>query len=383
MLRFCAQCVHIPVFFVLASLFGFACPACLNWLRFRNCRLWYARVVSLGWGGAYRRCGDNVDNGRAPELLEIERRPMVATRRSLPFGGQVDVGMFVHASYSDAIALCLQPGSEGARPHKLRFASLASELVSGDRYRVLGPKAEHAPCSVSASDLWEQNEEPGAGASRQDPSELDWEAAALPKPKRRRQEGAGAKQKPANERRGEPMHSIADCFEDLLDGPGGAGDFLAAMELLDNSCSEEEAQSEGEEASGEQMADAAPEDIEVPIAATNCIDRLWRCAHPDEVFAALPEFAFASGWTVIKRDGGANRLLGKIKCIQGSSLRADCRIHARCKLHLNISGHFAATDAAVVRWCIAGSALSAEEHNQAAAASVRLFGRLAEELANT
>ena len=57
-----------------------------------------------------------------------------------------------------------------------------------------------------------------------------------------------------------------------------------------------------------------------------------------------------------------SKVVAKTRMIGGRSLRTDCRFHTRCKLHLDINGDMDACSAESMKWAIAGTEVSPEEH---------------------
>ena len=59
--------------------------------------------------------------------------------------------------------------------------------------------------------------------------------------------------------------------------------------------------------------------------------------------------------------------------MMGNCFRVDCKIHTDCKFYMTVKGKFEAVDAAVLRWCISGDALSAAQHREAGLRVKELF----------
>ena len=82
-------------------------------------------------------------------------------------------------------------------------------------------------------------------------------------------------------------------------------------------------------------------------------------------------YFFNHAWELRRRAAPEDAPLAKVRCIQGSSLRGDCRIHAKgprgvCKIHLDTFGQFEACQSAILRWGVHGVACSYDEHMDSA-----------------
>ena len=80
---------------------------------------------------------------------------------------------------------------------------------------------------------------------------------------------------------------------------------------------------------------------------------------------ALPQFVCSDQrWETRVRE--TKELLGKVRCIQGVSLRADCRVHRHpagpYKCHIDIKGDFVRADAEITKCLVAGHEMTTEEH---------------------
>ena len=84
-----------------------------------------------------------------------------------------------------------------------------------------------------------------------------------------------------------------------------------------------------------------------------------------EVADRLPEFEVSNAhWeTKIISTWG---VLGKVRMIAGSSLRADCRRHkphgGHCKMHCDIRSRWEELDALMGKWLVCGSCMTEAEH---------------------
>lgn len=110
---------------------------------------------------------------------------------------------------------------------------------------------------------------------------------------------------------------------------------------------------------------------EEAVSAANCIRTLAHVKTSAEVERFFPDIECPdSRWRTKVRSTG--QVLGQIRCIVGQSFRADCKMHKAdrgqpvCKMHCNILGKSEELDALMQKWIIAGTAMSADEHRQAA-----------------
>ena len=113
----------------------------------------------------------------------------------------------------------------------------------------------------------------------------------------------------------------------------------------------------GDASSGATCLSAAP-----PATPANCWHVLRHVHSSAGVQAALPQYVVSDpSWrTRVAADG---RVLGRVRCIAGHSLRADCASHSgTCKLHCDIRGCMQRLDAEMSKWLIAGDDLTAEQH---------------------
>jgi hypothetical protein len=209
----------------------------------------------------------------------------------------------------------------------------------------------------------------------------DWEACARPRAKRQRRRKAG----PGDGASLPDEHMITEAIADLFDS-ACVREIAEAIDLLDDDGSDDDGPEEDddkedvdepEETGDAEEEHAAPEEIEVTPA--NCIETLWRLRLSKEVVAKLPNFFDAPSWEVKKMDEKPPRSLSKTRCIQGTSLRTDCKVHAKCKLHIDVRGDLFGADAASHRWGIAGCAMTRDEHMAAAKRVVELFKTLMRE----
>lgn len=108
-------------------------------------------------------------------LLEMGRHHFIATRRGLPFGGDVDRAMFRHLTHWDMAALILQGDRSACPSLRITMELLRHRAVGGDRFCVLGVDAEFPPHELVVGSAVAAA--PG-GSGR--PDDVDWERGLLP-----------------------------------------------------------------------------------------------------------------------------------------------------------------------------------------------------------
>ena len=116
-------------------------------------------------------------------------------------------------------------------------------------------------------------------------------------------------------------------------------------------------------------------------SADNCLRTLAHVRSLSELFLHLPNFQINAQWEVRRAPFAASDRIGKVRCIQGQSLRVDCDLHkpkdapeeakasmgknARCKLHIMISGRFEEAQCVLARWCAFGTTCGHAAHWEA------------------
>ena len=191
----------------------------------------------------------------------------------------------------------------------------------------------------------------------------------LPRGKRRRETNAGHEPQSAQDHVTEVVGAVAALLgeEDrkmLLDAHELFEDFMAVEPYFG------EPSSGSEEEFGEVVAESDAGVDDEPVTPANCLRTLRHVRTIAEVNERLPAFHCSDpGWRTKVRATG--EVLGVVRCIGGSSMRADCRKHKlpggkACKVHCNILGRWDALDSELAKWLVAGSVMSADEHQSAA-----------------
>jgi len=321
-------------------------------------------------------------------LLVTARLPKVQTRRPLPFGGEVGVGMLQHNTYADAIAMALESGDPAHHAVAVEFARFSNAWVLGDRFRIGRQDGATPPLRVSVDDLAPDSNAAPSAEEKGEP-DIDWEKQALPKQRRPRapRPSGGHGGPVAAAICDEPVFgwAVSEMVEDLLGEASmelrsSVGELPEDGSASDQSKDGGEGEGDSDHAGGDEEGDAMPEEVARPaleVTPANCIETLQTAADTNEVFAALPAFGKSLGWDILRTDVVPPVPIAKIRCIVGRSFRADCKVHsgpgAVCKYHLNISGQFARAEAAVVRWCTSGIAMTPREHAEACKRCTELF----------
>ena len=149
---------------------------------------------------------------------------------------------------------------------------------------------------------------------------------------------------------------------------GGAA---SSCDDSDESTVAEDGDEPGDAGAGPGVSGAASSSSGYVVTIDNCLNVYH--ANRDAVFEALPLFTVTPQWDVqeLGSAGSPLRTLGRIRCIQGSSLRVDCRRHSfngvKCKCHIDIHDNFWTLDAFLVKWLIHGLTIpegseGADEH---------------------
>ena len=347
-------------------------------------------------------------------VLRLSRRAHVPTRRSLPFGGEVTAGVFEHASVQDLAAIALDASRvpEEASALRVRIRKMGCARVLGDRLRVLGESIDVHPLVVEKDPL---DGPPGPPPVGDD--DVAWDKGVLPPPKKRAKGGGNS----AGVRRGSTQSStrpaalLQEAEQEVARAVFGDFDCLPEGDPVLDMLREAQAEvqdddvpsgGEGDEpgsSSEEEGATSAPDpprpraDESAPDASSSgashapaqedqqpaeampevtpgtCIEALRDVHTRAGVFAVLPGFAVSPNWVIVQTTQDKPIELAKVRTIVGNSFRADCKRHPGCKFHLSVWGKFEWADAAVTKWAIAGSTMTATEHTEAGIRAIKLF----------
>ena len=340
---------------------------------------WRANAIRLGRIGA----------AAGETMLQMQRQPFVRTRRALKIGGPVAVGMFVTASHWDIAAMLLEGGRARAPRVVFTFSKQLNQRVGSDMFRILGCDP-HLPATVVELDSGLDSSKGGGKGSkrdgpRDDPGHVDWGRDLLPAPIRddaltggqtRRKRAVEYSPETSPLLEGHLLHAICDAADPAL-----------ALEVLPGERSDEEgsdsdaaelAPSAGPSSSAPPPAAPAPPPVagpsssppSPPVTPSNVLEVLRDVDCLADVEARAGYF-FNNAWELRRRAAPSDAPLTKVRCIQGASLRADCKIHAKgdrgvCKIHLDTFGEFEACQAAILRWGVHGVDRSYDEHIAAA-----------------
>lgn len=316
-----------------------------------------------------------------PLMLRYKRLPQVASAQRLPFCPDMRIGMMDHRSLDDLGDLLVAPSENGLVVTEVSSEILRYTEAGGDRFLVTGNDDVRR---VGLRELAAGGPvAPAPAATRRAQGGDAWDdvlprrarGTSSAKPRQRRQEphrDAPADIAPPEVAiHGDDEFGLPGFAEELahiMEADGLA--MVAEAEQLVNAFSKPEPPSTdedddattigptGETALGEQPAQPA-------ISAENCMQTLRDVHTSKGVEDELPDFVCSGrGWQTSIRSTG--EVLGKVRCIQGRSMRADCTRHSHkgvpCKVHCDIGGQFARLDAELSKWLIAGSAVTHEKH---------------------
>ena len=337
--------------------------------------------------------------------IQVSRLPFVQTRRPLPFGGDVTMGLLRHVSHWDLAALVMESvdvDEHGAISNvDVHISKWSVRLLRGDRYKLLGEDAAVArrvvvkPVEGEEAEDGKKHKGPPRDCDGADGAgdDVEWDPGVLPKKKG--QQSKHGKKAPAKEV-GAIMDEVAEAvlgesFEEIL----GAG-WKEAHDEIEAELSEDPSDGgnvdagESSSSSDADATDAAaaaaaapllhpippppmPPPPPEPVTAANVVERLAHVKSRAEILHILPAYQVSAGWIVVRTDVEPNRHLAKVRTMMGKCFRVDCKIHTDCKFYMTVKGKFEAVDAAVLRWCISGDALSAAQHREAGLRVKELF----------
>lgn len=296
-------------------------------------------------------------------LLEYARIPFVRTSCKIPCASGVNIGMFKHFSLHEWV--------DEVVPEHMNVADVTARKlvyreIGGDRFAAEGESEPPFVFQLTVEDpLAGLHPDPhGEGAS--DP-ESDWDSL-VPKPP---SFGRGRKMRAPRVCDG-VAHAIAQAIGfEVSEEPSLAIGDLPDSDHADTSLSE----SSSEHASDSEHIDDSDSGMPAPVVvgptAANCMTFLHVLESTDAVTHMLPDFVMTPAWDV--KCVSTGRMLAKIRCINGSSLRIDCKAegHVRCKAHADIKGDFIKLNVALMLWAIAGSCMSADQHLEGAASLMK------------
>ena len=114
-----------------------------------------------------------------------------------------------------------------------------------------------------------------------------------------------------------------------------------------------------------------PEPEEERPTLANCLRMFPRFHSLESLFEAYPDFRITNQWAIERRPFGAASEIGRIRCIQGASLRMYCGLHKAvkrngksvpCKCIVTIGGDFVRAQVILVLWLMAGISVSIDAH---------------------
>lgn len=329
-----------------------------------------------------------------PVLLQYPRRAEVRVTSEVPLGFALGFGMLSHFTLDDWCDFLMAPSSDEAQVSAVKMELLSYTEVGADKFQVVGIATPEASKFVAlAGDVAAR--EPGHMAPPSAPSDqsVGWDDV-LPKHSAGRER---KRSKPAPRQPPPPTlvgvgHNLGDEEQDAAEfgmpdfaeelsaiiDEGGMAMVQAASELAGEFRDSEAETSSSDEDPFDGVEEAAPSSgvaassssapvaiANPPVSAATCWHALRGVQTAAEVQQRLPGFVCSnSRWeTTIAATG---EVLGKVRMIDGKSLRADCRRHHAkgrpCKLHCNIVGRYHHLDAELSKWLVAGSAMSEAEH---------------------
>lgn len=334
-----------------------------------------------------------------PLLLQYARRAKVQTVGDLPFAPSIGLGMLSHFTLD---TWCDRLASTAAHVTSINMELLAYTEVGADKFRVSGlaqpsvsrliivadgvaePTAPHRRAGNGGGEVAWGDVLPKSRAgkrSRLAAPAPPGQAPIAPEPAALADAGGGHG---GGEHDDAEAYGMPDFAEELaaIVGDDGMAMVQAAEDLArefadsddDVSSSDGEPFDDaggGSSASGaaasSSSAPAAPIAIGAtpPLSAATCWHSLKDVETAAGVQQHLPAFVCSNArWETTIAESG--EVLGKVRIIDGRSLRSDCRRLGgkgkRCKIHCDILGRHHRLDAELAKWLVAGSAMSDAEH---------------------
>ena len=350
-------------------------------------------------------------------MFQYSRRIKVTEARRLPFcRSAVPEGMLDHYDLEELTDTLVKrdDADDSFQLAEVQIETLDYEEVPDDKFLVVGEAAvyERALADIADDDgkADDDSHQDGDAVGDKD-SDEEWGGGLLPSAK------AKPLRRDAGKRRGEPadggrmddldtagvLEDLDHLGEDLMQILGEESkDMLAEAQLLeedteqDDDLEEDEEHMFGDESDQEEeheqdrpvfsedvvlgtealapepSSSRAPEPEPEPVTARNCLTTLQHVKRAADLGASLPDYEISNfRWeTKIVSTG---EVLGKVRMIQGNSLRADCRRHGcsggsgiKCKMHCDLKGRWEELDALMGKWLVSGAAMTAEEHMDSA-----------------
>ena len=114
------------------------------------------------------------------------------------------------------------------------------------------------------------------------------------------------------------------------------------------------------------------EAFEEDVSPENILRVLKGCISLTELMRRVPGLSVNQRWEVFMGPYDINNLLGDIYCVQGSSLKVECRTHRhakgtpKCNMHIDIRGLFEAAQCDLIMWAVSGLACDQDQHAKTA-----------------
>lgn len=307
----------------------------------------------------------------APDMLvQYQYQQDTQVSRGLPFApAGLASGMLKHYTLSDFVAYILTPLPSG-QPVRVVCCQMKATVVGGDMFRLdsaLEPEiANHNRAQADAN---------AASADPEGGSDDEWLAdLAANHSSDRNKPGSEAKDPPTEELLAiVPMGGpeVAEIF-DALPAPGdvvfsdsedGAGDCVAGAGA--DNVGEAPLASDDPPGEGVAQAAAAVPPPPEPISLARCYEQCAALPTPAAVAARC-------GFYIRPRDWSLRRVSDDFetgRCqvtFEGRTLQGACKSHKGCKLLVNANRGLDTAEHALVRWLIAGTELSRDQHQEIA-----------------
>ena len=267
-------------------------------------------------------------------------------------------------------------------PLRIAFTKQRATRIGPDRFRLIGDDPEVSPEIINFTSIGVGADAvPAPSAPVAANGDVNWDAGVLPRAASaagsadhgNRASSGGSGSRGSGQRQLLPSSEELRAVEDLphLFGIGGAiGNLdLAELGLIEND-------SDTDNSSPDEAEPAAPSGVAIKSrepddTSSTCTDPtkifvvLGDVCHIKDLFDRLPGFRMSNRWHISRHPFGDADRVAVIKCIEGRSLKATCDLHPpiidpetgrkkRCKLHLNIDGHFEEAQCYLSRWAIYG-----------------------------
>jgi hypothetical protein len=297
-------------------------------------------------------CGPEVDGQLT---LQAARDPHIKSEHVLPIGGGHRSGMMQHFTHWDVAANLLDGN---VAPTRIEFAKMICTLLGSDKFVVSGvdPTVESLVVDCTTAPNAQEH------AAQANPDVVDWDSGVLPSPI-----GSTHPKPPAMSSEGFAFGEALDIMHEEVVGCVGVD--VASDDSSDTSDSSSSSVADfpvdASSSSNSGGGEVAPPVAEPPTPL-NIMETLDSVNNIDMLFARMPDFEMNSRWEITHKPD--NQVIGKIRCIQGESLRIDCRCGhvVPCKMHIGIHGRFEMAQCWLIRWLIFGTACDSERHTQEA-----------------